>query len=67
MKFWFNGFWQIEKILLPDFLNDNNNQNIIKNTSGNNEFLNNKIQTINQKLEELKNVKYKLEEELNIN
>ena len=52
MKFWFDGFWQIEKILLPDFLNNNNIQNIIKNISGNNEFLNNKIQTINQKLEE---------------
>ena len=63
-KFWFDGFWQIEKILLRDFLNNNNIQNIIKNISGNKEFLNNKIQTINQKLEELKNVKYKLEEEL---
>ena len=63
-KFWFDGFWQIEKILLPDFLNNNNIQNIIKNISRNIEFLNNKIQTINQKLEELKNVKYKLEEDL---
>ena len=51
-KFWFDGFWQIEKILLRDFLNNKNIQNIIKNLSGNKEFLNNKIQTINQKLEE---------------
>jgi hypothetical protein len=54
-----------EKILLHGFFKDNNIQNIIKNISGSNEFLNNKIQTINQKLEEIKkNVKHKLEEEL---
>ncbi len=54
-----------EKILLHGFFKDNNIQNIIKNISGSNEFLNNKIQTINQKLEEIKkDVKHKLEEEL---
>ncbi len=64
-KFNLMDFAQIEKIPLPDFLNNNIIQNIIKNISEKNEFLNNKIQAINQKLEEIKkNVKHKLEEEL---